>query len=155
MCTPTSTHNLAAHACVAVLRPALTRVIPDVISLSGFCLRKCDRAMKLWLLRQRAGQIWLVMTGKDTHIHKHTHTCVYPDSTWAFIRKRMWLTHVDQCLMWLCFYSLPRKEEDGQLTSDGGYKGRRGEERKRGRQEMNGGGTGGSGVSLLMWHGHI
>ena len=37
---------------------------------------------------------------------------------------------------------VPRKQ-DRQLTSDGGYKG-------MGGQEMNGGGTGGSGVSLLM-----
>lgn len=41
---------------------------------------------------------------------------------------------------------VPRKQ-DRQLTSDGGYKGRRGGGE---RQEMNGGGTGGSGVSLLM-----
>lgn len=132
MYTQTSTHNLAAHSSVAVLRPILTSVIPDVISPSCFCLRKCDRAMKLWLLRQRAGQIWLVTTGKDTHIHKHTHTCVFPDSTRAYIKKRTWWTHVDRCLMWPCFclcsqkarqaadqwWRVQREEGGGRETGD-------------------------------------
>lgn len=122
-------HRLTSLVCHIFLSESVTEQQTVVTKATTGCGRKYD-------------QKWQVETQKYVVVHRSSN---------AFIKKsKLRWTHADLCLLWRPVY-FPRKQQEGQLTmiQDIG-----GGETGVGR-EINRGGTGGSGVSLLMWHCHI